>query len=95
MAARAVGELALSFNSMTASIEDLLRQAAEKAEREDPVTPVHDHEAMAARVVADVPGSRGRLRFAHVLIRDTLYIEAPCALSSFMANSGEPCFIAR
>ena len=30
-------------------------------------------EAMAARVVADVPGAPGRLRFAHVLIRDTLY----------------------
>jgi DNA-binding SARP family transcriptional activator len=30
-------------------------------------------EAMAARVVADVPGARGALRFAHVLIRDTLY----------------------
>ena len=29
--------------------------------------------AMAARVVADVPGMRGALRFAHVLIRDTLY----------------------
>jgi DNA-binding SARP family transcriptional activator len=30
-------------------------------------------EAMRARVVVDVPGVRGRLRFAHVLIRDTLY----------------------
>jgi DNA-binding SARP family transcriptional activator/tetratricopeptide (TPR) repeat protein len=31
-------------------------------------------EAMAARVVSDVPGgAAGRLRFAHVLIRDTLY----------------------
>jgi DNA-binding SARP family transcriptional activator len=30
-------------------------------------------EAMGARVVADVPGSPGRLRFAHVLIRETLY----------------------
>jgi DNA-binding SARP family transcriptional activator len=30
-------------------------------------------EAMAARVVADVPGMHGALRFAHVLIRDTLY----------------------
>jgi DNA-binding SARP family transcriptional activator len=30
-------------------------------------------EAMAARVVADLPGSGTRLRFAHVLIRDTLY----------------------
>ena len=30
-------------------------------------------EAMTARVVSDVPGSPGRLRFAHVLIRDTRY----------------------
>jgi DNA-binding SARP family transcriptional activator len=30
-------------------------------------------EAIEARVVSDVPGSPGRLRFAHVLIRDTLY----------------------
>jgi DNA-binding SARP family transcriptional activator len=30
-------------------------------------------EASAARVVSDVPDAPGRLRFAHVLIRDTLY----------------------
>jgi DNA-binding SARP family transcriptional activator len=30
-------------------------------------------EAVAARVVLEVPGTVGRLRFAHVLIRDTLY----------------------
>lgn len=30
-------------------------------------------EAMAARVVTEVPGALGRLRFAHQLIRDTLY----------------------
>jgi DNA-binding SARP family transcriptional activator len=30
-------------------------------------------EALAARVVSDVPGASSRLRFAHVLIRDTLY----------------------
>ena len=30
-------------------------------------------EAMAARVIADVPGVPGRVRFAHALIRDTLY----------------------
>jgi tetratricopeptide (TPR) repeat protein len=29
--------------------------------------------AIAARVLADVPGAAGQLRFAHVLIRDTLY----------------------
>jgi DNA-binding SARP family transcriptional activator len=30
-------------------------------------------EAMTARVVSDLPGNPGRLRFAHLLIRDTLY----------------------
>jgi tetratricopeptide (TPR) repeat protein len=30
-------------------------------------------EAIAARVVSEIPGARGRLRFEHVLIRDTLY----------------------
>jgi DNA-binding SARP family transcriptional activator len=30
-------------------------------------------EAMTARVLSEVPGASGRLRFAHVLIRDTLY----------------------
>jgi len=30
-------------------------------------------EALAERVVTDVPGSPGRLRFGHALIRDTLY----------------------
>ena len=33
------------------------------------------HEAMAERVVTDVPGTAGRLRFGHALIRDTLYDE--------------------
>ena len=32
-------------------------------------------EAMAERIVGDVPGDAARLRFAHVLIRDTLYDE--------------------
>jgi DNA-binding SARP family transcriptional activator/predicted ATPase len=32
-------------------------------------------EAMAERVLSDVPGSPGRLRFGHALIRDTLYEE--------------------
>jgi eukaryotic-like serine/threonine-protein kinase len=32
-------------------------------------------EAMAERVVGDVPGAPGRLRFGHALIRDTLYDE--------------------
>ena len=36
-------------------------------------------EALAARVLSDVPGARGRLRFAHVLIRDTLYAELTTA----------------
>ena len=30
-------------------------------------------EAMSARIIAEVPGSADRLRFTHVLIRDTLY----------------------
>jgi DNA-binding SARP family transcriptional activator len=30
-------------------------------------------EAMVARVVSDIPGAQGRLRFGHVLIRDSLY----------------------
>jgi DNA-binding SARP family transcriptional activator len=34
-------------------------------------------EAMAARVVSAVPSTPDRLRFAHVLIRDTLYEELP------------------
>lgn len=32
-------------------------------------------EAITARVVGEVPGGRGRLRFTHVLIRDALYDE--------------------
>jgi hypothetical protein len=36
-------------------------------------------EPMAARVVMDVPAATGRLRFAHVLIRDTLYKELTTA----------------
>ena len=31
------------------------------------------NEAMAARVVSELPGAVNGLRFAHVLIRDTLY----------------------
>jgi DNA-binding SARP family transcriptional activator len=34
-------------------------------------------EAITARVVEDVPGSFGRLRFGHALTRDTLYEEIP------------------
>ena len=30
-------------------------------------------EAMSERIIGDVPGAHNRLRFAHVLIRDTLY----------------------
>jgi DNA-binding SARP family transcriptional activator len=36
-------------------------------------------EAMAARVIGEVPGAPGRLRFAHVLIRETLYDEPTAA----------------
>ena len=32
-------------------------------------------EALAARVVTDVPGARGRLRFSHVIVRESLYDE--------------------
>ena len=39
---------------------------------EDELLDVLD-EAMAARVISDVPGTPGHLRFAHVLIRDTIY----------------------
>jgi DNA-binding SARP family transcriptional activator len=45
----------------------LLREATE-----DEVLDTLD-EAMTARVVSEVPGTTTRLRFAHVLIRDTLY----------------------
>jgi tetratricopeptide (TPR) repeat protein len=42
-----------------------------------PQTDVLDvlHEAMAERVVDEVPGLPGRLRFGHAIIRDTLYDE--------------------
>jgi DNA-binding SARP family transcriptional activator len=36
-------------------------------------------EAMAERILDDVPGSPGRARFSHVLIRDTLYDELTAA----------------
>jgi DNA-binding SARP family transcriptional activator len=34
-------------------------------------------EAVTARLVSDVPGTPGRLRFSHVLIRDSLYEDLP------------------
>jgi predicted ATPase len=34
-------------------------------------------EAITARVITDVPGAPGRLRFAHALVRDTLYDALP------------------
>ena len=37
------------------------------------------NEAMAERVLDDVPGAPGRLRFGHALIRDTLYDELTAA----------------
>ena len=37
------------------------------------------HEAMAERVLDDVPGAPGRVRFGHALIRDTLYDELTAA----------------
>jgi DNA-binding SARP family transcriptional activator/tetratricopeptide (TPR) repeat protein len=36
-------------------------------------------EAMAERIIGDVPGAHNRLRFAHVLIRDTLYEDLTAA----------------
>lgn len=36
-------------------------------------------EAAAARLVAEVPGARERLRFTHILIRDALYTNLPAA----------------
>jgi hypothetical protein len=59
-------------------------------------------EAIAARLVAEVPGMPGRLRFSHVLIRETLYdgltatrrfqlhTRAGAALESLYANDPEP-----
>ena len=34
-------------------------------------------EAAAARLVADVPGASGRMRFSHILVRDVLYVDLP------------------
>src|SRR5207248_834686 len=34
-------------------------------------------ESLSARVVEEIPGAVGRLRFGHALIRDTLYQEIP------------------
>ena len=34
-------------------------------------------EAASARLVGDVPGSGGRLRFSHILVRDALYFDVP------------------
>jgi tetratricopeptide (TPR) repeat protein len=36
-------------------------------------------EAVGARVISDVPGTLGRLRFSHALVRDTLYDDLPPA----------------
>ncbi len=43
---------------------------------QDELLPILD-EAIATRVVTDVPGSPGRMRFAHALIGDTLYDALP------------------
>ena len=47
-------------------------------------------EAVTARVVADVPGTTGRLRFAHALIRDTLYDDlTPARRVALHRSAGE------
>jgi tetratricopeptide (TPR) repeat protein len=47
-------------------------------------------EAIAERVVGEVPGSPGRLRFGHALIRDTLYEElTPAKRSRLHQRAGE------
>lgn len=53
---------------------DLIAALSERSA--DDVLELFD-EASAARVVTDVPGSPGRLRFAHALIRETLYQALP------------------
>jgi tetratricopeptide (TPR) repeat protein len=53
---------------------DALARLAGRNEAE--LLPVLD-EAVAARVVTDVPDSAGRMRFSHALIRETLYSELP------------------
>ena len=45
-------------------------------------------EAMAERVVGDVPGAPGRLRFGHALIRDTLYDELTAGAAAATARAG-------
>ena len=48
------------------------------------------NEAMAERVIGDVPGSPGRLRFGHALIRDTLYEDlAPATRLRLHEQAGE------
>jgi len=44
---------------------------------------LHDalEEAVAAHLVSDVPGSNGRLRFSHMLIRDALHDDLPATRS--------------
>ncbi|MGH2765851.1 MAG: ATP-binding protein, partial [Actinomycetota bacterium] len=47
-------------------------------------------EAVAARIVTDVPGTPGRLRFGHALIRETLYDElAPARRLELHRRAGE------
>jgi DNA-binding SARP family transcriptional activator len=67
----------------------------------DPLLDLLD-EPISGRVIGEVPGARGRLRFAHVLIRDVLYDELTAtrrlrlhrlageALESLYANDLDP-----
>ena len=43
-------------------------------------------EAAAVRLVADVPGASGRMRFSHILVRDVLYDEPPGATPAAAAQ---------
>jgi DNA-binding SARP family transcriptional activator len=64
---------------------DVLARAADVSEHE--LLDTLD-EAMAARVVSEVPGAPGRLRFAHVLIRDSSTTRSrPRAASGFTERS--------
>ena len=75
---RRLGHLSEGCRRMLALASALGREFAVDAlarlsgDSEDQLLEMLD-EAMGARVVSDVPGAHGSLRFSHVLMRDTLY----------------------